>query len=165
MTQPPGIPRRVGIGEIQKLIPHRYPFLMIDAVEDIVPGESAMGIKNVTINEPYFQGHFPARPLMPGVLMIEAMAQTASVLISLSMGLGDKDPLVYFMTVDKGRFRRPVEPGDVLKLHTRVARSRAMVWKFDGVATVNGDRAAEATFSAMVDIRHAAAAPAAPEAG
>ena len=158
MTETSGLPSRVGIAEIQHLIPHRYPFLMIDAVEDIVAGKSATGIKNVTINEPFFQGHFPAKPLMPGVLIIESMAQTASVLISLSLGLADKDPLVYFMTVDKGRFRRPVGPGDVLKLHTRVARSRAMVWKFDGVATVNGDRAAEATFSAMVDISHATAA-------
>ncbi|MBL4542633.1 MAG: 3-hydroxyacyl-ACP dehydratase FabZ [Rhodobacteraceae bacterium] len=155
MSQSSDLPQRVGIVEIQRLIPHRYPFLMIDAVEDIVASDRATGIKNVTINEPYFQGHFPAKPLMPGVLIIEAMAQTASVLISLSMGLGDKDPLVYFMTVDKGRFRRPVEPGNVLKLHTRVARSRAMVWKFDGVATVNGARAAEATFSAMVDISRA----------
>jgi 3-hydroxyacyl-[acyl-carrier-protein] dehydratase len=146
------LPDRVGIGEIQNLIPHRYPFLMIDAVEQIVAGDSAVGIKCVTMNEPFFQGHFPAKPLMPGVLIIEAMAQTASVLISLSMNLADKDPLVYFMTVDKGRFRRPVEPGNVLKLHTRVARSRAMVWKFDGVAMVDGERVAEATFSAMVDI-------------
>lgn len=152
MTETSELPTRVGVEQIQRLIPHRYPFLLVDAVEEIVPRHSATGVKNVTINEPFFQGHFPAKPLMPGVLIVEAMAQTASVLISLSMDLGDKDPLVYFMTVDKGRFRRPVVPGDVLRLHTTVNRSRAMVWKFDGVATVDGDRVAEATFSAMVDI-------------
>lgn len=157
MTEPASnLPERADITLIQRLIPHRYPFLMIDAVEDIVARESATGIKNVTINENFFQGHFPAKPVMPGVLIIEAMAQTASVLISLSMGLVDKDPLVYFMTLDNGRFRRPVGPGDVLKLHTRVDRSRGMVWKFEGQATVNGARVAEAKFSAMIDISHIA---------
>ncbi|MCC5972316.1 MAG: 3-hydroxyacyl-ACP dehydratase FabZ [Pararhodobacter sp.] len=138
---------------IQRCIPHRYPFLMIDKVRGIEQSKSAIGVKNVTFNEPHFQGHFPDVPIMPGVMIIEAMAQTSSVLVSLSLGLVDRSPLVYFMGIDKARFRRKVVPGDVLELKVTTLRASTRVWKFEGIATVDGEIAAEAEYMAMIDIR------------
>jgi len=138
---------------IQRIIPHRYPFLMIDRVRDIVVRKGAVGIKNVTFNEPHFQGHFPGVPIMPGVTIIEAMAQTAAVLVGLTLDLVDKEPLVYFMSVEGAKFRRKVVPGDVLELHVTVKRSRGNVWRFEGIAKVDGQVAAEADFTAMIDRR------------
>lgn len=139
---------------IKRIIPHRYPFLLIDKVEDIIAGESAVGIKNVTYNEPHFQGHFPATPIMPGVTIIEAMAQTAAVMVGVTMDMADKELLVYFMGIDGCKFRRKVVPGDVLKLSVTVTRGKpgGKVWKFKGVGTVDGEMAAEAEFAAMMDM-------------
>lgn len=138
------------IARVQELIPHRYPFLMIDRVVDLVRDVSATGIKNVTINEPYFQGHFPTRPVMPGVMIIESMAQTAAVLVVSTLGLGAEGRLVYFMSVDNARFRKPVVPGDTLHVHVYKRRQRGNVWKFDGQAKVDGRVVADATFAAMI---------------
>jgi 3-hydroxyacyl-[acyl-carrier-protein] dehydratase len=135
---------------IREMIPHRYPFLMIDKVIDIVPNASAVGIKNVSINEPYFAGHFPQRPVMPGVLIIEAMAQTAAVLVVQTLGHGAEGKLVYFMSVDNARFRRPVLPGDTLHVRVSKQRNRGTVWKFAGEAMVEGRLVAEATYTAML---------------
>jgi len=137
---------------IQRIIPHRYPFLLIDKVRDIVLNEAATGIKNVTFNEPHFQGHFPGAPIMPGVTIIEALAQTSAVLVGLTLDLVDKNPLVYFMSIDKAKFRRKVVPGDVLELKVTVLRGSSKIWKFQGVATVDGELAAEAEFMAMIDM-------------
>jgi len=136
------------IKRILQLIPHRYPMLMVDRVVDMNLDSRAVGIKNVSINEPFFQGHFPTEPVMPGVLIIEAMAQTAAVLVMSS--LGETDKLVYFMSIDGVRFRRPVVPGDRLELHVEKVQSRANVWKFAGKGIVDGKVAAEATFAAMI---------------
>jgi len=138
------------IARIKRMIPHRYPFLFIDAVRDIRKNESAVGVKNVTINEPFFQGHFPSEPVMPGVLVIEAMAQTAGVLVVDTLDMIDQDLLVYFMTMEKTRFRKRIAPGDQLELHVRVIRGRGRVWKFWGEGKVNGEIVAEAEFSAMI---------------
>jgi 3-hydroxyacyl-[acyl-carrier-protein] dehydratase len=138
------------IERIRAMIPHRYPFLMIDRVVEIVPDESAVGIKNVSINEPYFAGHFPQRPVMPGVLIIEAMAQTAAVLVVQTLGREAEGRLVYFMSVDSARFRRPVVPGDTLRVHVTKQRNRLSVWKFVGKAHVDGHLVAEATYAAML---------------
>ena len=135
---------------VMKMIPHRYPFLMIDRVENAVADKGCVGIKNVSMNEAIFQGHFPTDPVFPGVLIIEAMAQTAAVLVVATFGAGSEGKLVYFMSIDGVRFRRPVMPGDRLELHVRKAQSRANVWKFDGKAIVEGKVAAEATFAAMI---------------
>jgi 3-hydroxyacyl-[acyl-carrier-protein] dehydratase len=140
----------IDIARIMQMIPHRYPFLMIEKVVDVVPSQSATGIKNVSINEPFFQGHFPQRPVMPGVLIIEAMAQTAAVLVVHSLGPDAEGKLVYFMTVDSARFRRPVVPGDQLHIHVVKERSRGNVWKFTAEAKVGGTLVAEATYSAMI---------------
>ena len=140
----------VELARIMRMIPHRYPFLLVDRVTEIRRNESAVGIKNVTINEPYFQGHFPAEPVMPGVLIVEAMAQTAGVLVVDSLGMIDQELLVYFMTIDNCRFRAKVVPGDVLALSVRVARNRGKVYRFAGKATVGGKLVAEAEFSAMI---------------
>lgn len=139
---------------IQRIIPHRYPFLLIDKVLDIEHGVSAVGIKNVTFNEPHFQGHFPGTPIMPGVTIIEAMAQTAAVMVGVTMDMADKDLLVYFMAIDNCKFRRKVVPGDVLRLDVSVTRGKAgaKVWKFRGEATVDGEMAAQAEFTAMMDL-------------
>lgn len=142
--------RVADLARIKRMIPHRYPFLFLDRVEEIRPHESAVGIKNLTANEPFFQGHFPAEPVMPGVLIVEAMAQTAAVLVVESLGRLDEDLLVYFMTIDKCRFRAKVVPGDVLKLHVRLMRNRANVYRFAGEARFEGRLAAEAEFSAMI---------------
>lgn len=135
---------------IMQMIPHRYPMLMIEKVVDIVLGESAVGIKNVSINEPFFTGHFPSRPVMPGVLIIEAMAQTAAVLVVSTLGADAEGKLVYFMTIDEARFRKPVMPGDTLHIHVTKQRNRGNVWKFLGEAKVNGVLVAEAIYSAMI---------------
>jgi 3-hydroxyacyl-[acyl-carrier-protein] dehydratase len=135
---------------IMEMIPHRHPFLMIDRVIDVVANSRATGIKNVSINENYFQGHFPARPVMPGVLIIEAMAQTAAVLVVHTLGSQAEGKLVYFMSVDNARFRRPVFPGDCLNVHVEKQRHRGNVWKFEGKARVNGNLMAEAVFAAMI---------------
>jgi 3-hydroxyacyl-[acyl-carrier-protein] dehydratase len=140
----------IDIGRIVEMIPHRYPFLMVDRVIDVVHSERAVGIKNVTINEPFFQGHFPSRPVMPGVLIIESMAQTAAVLVVHTLGPTAEGKLVYFMSVDNARFRKPVGPGDQLHVHVFKERSRGNVWKFRGEAKVDGVLVAEATFSAMI---------------
>ncbi|MBI1205875.1 MAG: 3-hydroxyacyl-ACP dehydratase FabZ [Azospirillum sp.] len=140
----------IDVTQIMRMIPHRYPMLMIDRVIDVLLGESATGIKNVTINEAFFQGHFPLRPVMPGVLIIEAMAQTAAVLVVATLGSNAEGKLVYFMTVDDARFRRPVGPGDTVHIHVSKQRQRGNVWKFRGEAKVNGTLCAEATFAAMI---------------
>ena len=138
------------VQRIMEMIPHRHPFLMIDKVVDMVANERATGIKNVSINEYYFQGHFPARAVMPGVLLIEAMAQTAAVLVVHTLGRESEGKLVYFMSVDNARFRRPVIPGDCIHVHVTKQRHRGNVWKFEGRAEVEGTLAAEAVFAAMI---------------
>lgn len=137
---------------IKRIIPHRYPFLLIDRVEDIVGTERATGIKNVTTNEPHFEGHFPQEPVMPGVLIIEALAQTSAVLAGVGLDLADKGALVYFMGIDNAKFRRKVVPGDVLKLHVETKRGGGKVWKLTGRAEVNGELACECDLTAMMDI-------------
>ncbi|PHQ97762.1 MAG: 3-hydroxyacyl-[acyl-carrier-protein] dehydratase FabZ [Marinosulfonomonas sp.] len=136
---------------IQKILPHRYPFLLVDKVLDVVPNKSATGIKNVTFNEPHFQGHFPGAPIMPGVTIIEAMAQTAGVMVGLSQDLLDNEMLIYFMTINNAKFRRKVVPGDVLKMYIETVRGGSKVWKFSGRAEVDGELAAQADFTAMMD--------------
>ena len=138
------------LARIKRMIPHRYPFLLIDRVEQIRKNESAIGIKNVSANEPYFQGHFPSESVLPGVLIVEAMAQTAGVLVVETLEMIDQDLLVYFMTIDNCRFRNKVTPGDVLELHVRITRSRGRVFRFAGQAKVAGKLVAEAEFSAMI---------------
>ncbi len=150
-TPPDVAPLQADLATIMRIIPHRYPFLLIDKVRDVVPRQSAVGIKNVTFNEPHFQGHFPGAPIMPGVTIVEAMAQTAAVLVGLTIGHGDTAPLVYFMSIDKAKFRRKVEPGDVLTLDVTVKRGSTRIWKFAGTANVAGEVAAEAEFAAMID--------------
>ena len=138
------------VTEVMEHIPHRYPFLLIDRLVDVVPNESAVGVKNVTINEPFFQGHFPSRPIMPGVLIVEAMAQTAGCLVVHSLGLKGKQRLVYFMSIENARFRKPVVPGDQLRIHVVRERNRGNVWRFHGEAKVDGLLVAEATYTAMI---------------
>ena len=141
---------QIDVRRIMEMIPHRHPFLMIDKVIDVVADEQATGIKNVSINEYYFQGHFPARPVMPGVLIIEAMAQTAAVLVVHTLGPEAEGKLVYFMSVDNARFRRPVVPGDCLHVRVAKQRHRRNVWRFEGRAEVRGQLMAEAVFAAMI---------------
>ena len=140
---------------IQRLLPHRYPFLLVDRVVDIDGYRQARGLKNVTMNEPHFQGHFPGRPIMPGVTITEAMAQTAAVMVGCGLGLEDRDLLIYFMAIEKAKFRRMVVPGDVLELKVETLRGKpgGKIWKFRGVAEVAGGLAAEAEFTAMLDLR------------
>jgi 3-hydroxyacyl-[acyl-carrier-protein] dehydratase len=140
----------MNINEIMQYLPHRYPFLLVDRIIDMQPRESITGIKNVTFNEPFFQGHFPGQPIMPGVLIIEAMAQVAGI-AAFSSGMEGK--AVYFMSIEKAKFRRPVVPGDQLRLEIKVLQQRGNVWKFSGAATVEGKLAAEADFTAMVTNR------------
>ena len=139
------------IEDIQRRIPHRYPFLFIDSVRDICLNKSAIGVKNVTFNEPHFQGHFPKKPIMPGVTIVEAMAQTSAILVSHSLGTIDEELLVYFMTLDNCRFRKIVSPGDVLELHVSVLRKGSKIWKFQGRAIVGNSVVSEAVFSAMLE--------------
>ena len=143
-------PTEADLGLIKRILPHRYPFLLVDKVRDIVPMESCVGIKNVTSNEPHFEGHFPQEPVMPGVLIIEAMAQAAAVLVGTSLDLAGKGMGTYFMSIDKCRFRRKVVPGDVLELHVKTLRGGGKVWKFEGRAIVDGELAAEAEIMAMM---------------
>jgi len=139
----------VELDMIQRMIPHRFPFLFIDRVKDIRVGDSAVGVKNVTINEPHFQGHFPDKPVMPGVMIVEAMAQTAGA-ITAKMHSGGARKLVYFMTIDECRFRKPVLPGDRLELHVTKVRQRGNIFKFDCHAVVEGQKVAEARIGAMM---------------
>ena len=140
----------VDIAGVMQMIPHRYPFLLVDRVIEISADRSAIGIKNVTINEAFFQGHFPQNPVMPGVLIIEAMAQTAAVLVVHSLGPSAAGKLVYFMSIENARFRKHVTPGDQLRIHVNKERSRGNVWKFSAEAKVDGRLVAEATYAAML---------------
>ena len=145
----------VDILRIMHSLPHRYPFLMIDRLIDVVHGVSAIGIKNVTIGEGYFQGHFPHLPMLPGVLVIESMAQTSAVLVTETLGGPATGPWgVFFMSIESAKFRRPVGPGDQLRVHVRIVRRRDLVWRFSGVARVDGRAVAEATWTAMVADRN-----------
>jgi 3-hydroxyacyl-[acyl-carrier-protein] dehydratase len=142
---------------IQRILPHRYPFLLVDRVRNIEGYSRAQGIKNVTVNEPHFTGHFPAEPIMPGVLIVEAMAQTAGVMIGVGLGAVDTKAVIYFMAIDNCKFRRKVVPGDQLLMDVETLRGRpgGKVWRLRGTATVDGELAAEAEFTAMVDIKGA----------
>lgn len=146
------------VTRIRRMIPHRYPFLMIDRVVNIEVNRYCVGIKNVTINEPHFEGHFPVLPVMPGVMIIEAMAQTSAVLVVETLDLMDKDLLVYFMSIDSAKFRKAVVPGDQLELHVTVARGRGKIWKFTGEARVGDTICAEAEFAAMILTKEEASA-------
>ena len=153
MIEPDGAveqPVEIGIQRIMEMIPHRDPFLMIDKVVDVVANQRATGIKNLSKSEYYFEGHFPARPVMPGVLIIEAMAQTAAVLVVHTLGPESEGKLVYFMSVDNARFRRPIFPPTELEIHVTKQRNRGSVWKFEGQAKVGEDVMAEAVFAAMI---------------
>lgn len=138
------------IARIMRTIPHRYPFLLVDRVVEILKDHSAVGIKNVSINEAFFQGHFPSQPVFPGVLIIESMAQTAAVLVVETLGPSAEGKLVYFMTIDEAKFRKPVVPGDQMRVHVRKERQRGNIWKFAAEAKVDGKVVAEATFAAMI---------------
>lgn len=135
---------------VQSLIPHRDPMLLLDSVVNIVEGQSIVGVKDVTGKEDFFRGHFPSHPVMPGVLIVEAMAQAAAALVVHTLGPDARGKVVYFMSVEEAKFRKPVVPGDMLYLHCEAQRSRGAVWKFKGQATVAGQKVAEATFSAMI---------------
>ncbi|MDD9923001.1 MAG: 3-hydroxyacyl-ACP dehydratase FabZ [Boseongicola sp.] len=137
---------------IQRIIPHRYPFLLVDRVVDIEGTAKGTGIKNVTVNEPQFTGHFPGMPVFPGVLMVEAMAQTAAVVVGVGMDLADRNFGVYFMAIDGVKFRRKVGPGDTLRMEVETLRGGGKVWKFKGSATVDGELACECEFTAMMDL-------------
>jgi len=140
----------IDVHEIMGMIPHRYPILLVDRILDYSLNEWAIGLKNVTYNEPHFQGHFPSQAIMPGVLIVEAMAQTAACLVVKTLGDEARGKLVYFMSIEEARFRKPVVPGDALHIHVKVEQSRRNVWKFSGEAKVEGVTCAEATFSAMI---------------
>ncbi len=151
-TKPPLEPGKsvLDIDDLMQLLPHRYPILMIDRLVDIKPGESAVGIKNISYSDQIFQGHFPQKPVMPGVLIIEAMAQAAAAYTSYTEGLDVEGKIVLFMGVERARFRKPVVPGDQLRLHVRTVHRRAPVWRFASEAEVDGKRVADAQFSAML---------------
>jgi 3-hydroxyacyl-[acyl-carrier-protein] dehydratase len=143
-------PVELDVEQVKRLLPHRPPFLLIDRLTVVTSGESAIGWKAVTITEPHFAGHFPQYSVMPGVLIVEAMAQTAGALVVHSLGLTDQKRMVYFMTIDKARFRRPVHPGSLLRIPVRVQRHRGPVWRFEGKAYVGEELCAEAEYSAML---------------
>lgn len=140
----------IDIKKIMKMIPHRYPILLVDRVLELDPGERAVSLKNVTMNEPHFMGHFPGYPVMPGVLIIEAMAQTAAIVVVEALGKEAEGKVVFFMTIDNARFRKPVIPGDSMHIHVTKTQSRGRVWKFQGEAKVGDKICAQATFSAMI---------------
>lgn len=140
----------IRIDEIIKSIPHRYPLLLVDKIIAIEKGKSVVGIKNVTFNEPQFMGHFPDHPIMPGVLIVEAMAQTSAIMVVKSSDFNPEDKLVYFMSIDNVKFRKPVTPGDVLELHVETIQNRGPVWKFKGTGIVDGKTVTQADFSAMI---------------
>ncbi len=142
--------KTINIEKIINSIPHRYPFLMVDKIIAMEKNKSAVGVKNVTFNEPHFMGHFPEKPIMPGVLIIEAMAQTAAIMVINSGDFKPEEKLVYFMSIDGAKFRKPVVPGDVLELHIEVIQNRGTVWKMSGTGKVNGEKVSEAQFSAMI---------------
>lgn len=142
--------KNIDIEKIIKMIPHRYPLLLVDRVIDFEANKFAVGLKNVTFNEPHFQGHFPDKPIMPGVLIVEALAQTSAILVVESQIDDAENKLVYFMSIDKTKFRKPVTPGDSLHLKVDVIQNRGSVWKFKGEALVDGNLVAEAHFSAMI---------------
>ena len=152
-TRAPAPYTEADLSLIKRIIPHRYPFLFIDRVRDIVPHEGGVGIKMVTCNEPHFQGHFPEEPVMPGVTIVEAMAQTAAVIVGVSMNIIDKPLATYFMGIDKCKFRRMVVPGDVLELHCKALRGGGKIWKFEGRALVDGQLCASAEFTAMMALK------------
>jgi 3-hydroxyacyl-[acyl-carrier-protein] dehydratase len=160
---PAGAPVRIDLIDTKRImlgLPHRYPFLLVDRVVDFVAGESAIGIKNVTFNEPFFQGHFPGNYVMPGVLIVEAMCQTAGVVVCETMGPEDGYGIsVFFMSIENAKFRRPVVPGDQLRLHCIKERRRGNVWRFSSEGKVDGIKVAEATFTAMVIPKDKSAAP------
>jgi 3-hydroxyacyl-[acyl-carrier-protein] dehydratase len=145
-------PQSCDIDEIKSLIPHRYPFLLIDKVDNIVKNKTATGIKNVTVNEPYFPGHFPSSYVVPGVLQIESMAQTAAVLVAKSLDISDSNSLVLLTTIDNAKFRKPVIPGDVMSLIIKVQRIRNKLWKFNGEVIVDTQKVSECDFSAMMRV-------------
>jgi 3-hydroxyacyl-[acyl-carrier-protein] dehydratase len=149
-TETPSFQTEIDVEQLKRLLPHRPPFLMIDRLSDIKPGESAVGWKAVTINEPHFSGHFPEYAVMPGVLIVEAMAQAAAAFVVHTLGLQDQRRMVYFMTIDKARFRRPVHPGVLLRIPVQVQRRRGPVWRFEGKAFVGEELCAEAEYSAML---------------
>jgi len=150
MQVEPGLATELGIDQITRLLPHRAPFLFLERLTDIVPGESAVGHKTLSCNDPFFQGHFPDYPVMPGVLIVEALAQTAGALVMHSLGLAESGRLVYFMMIDKARFRRPVRPGDLLRIPVRALQRRGAVWRFSGQAFVGETLCADAEYSAMI---------------
>jgi len=141
--------------EIQKLLPHRYPFLLVDRVVEIVPGKKLVGYKNVTTNEPFFNGHFPGHPVMPGVLILEALAQASAILAYTTEGMDPDRKVTYLMAIDNAKFRRPVVPGDRLTLEVEVIRHKGVIWKQRGTATVDGQKVAEGEFLATVVDRDA----------
>lgn len=143
-------PAIIGIEQILKSLPHRYPFLLVDKVVQLEINKKVVAIKNVTFNEPHFTGHFPDKPIMPGVLIIEAMAQAGALMVTAAPGFNAEDKLVYFMSIDGAKFRKPVVPGDVLELHVEVVQNRGPVWKMSAVGIVDGIKVAEAQLSAMI---------------
>ena len=150
MNETTAEPLSFDIHGVKERLPHRYPFLYVDKMRDVVLGQSAVGIKNVSANEEIFLGHFPDKPVFPGVLIVEAMAQTASALVVETLDLIGKNPLVYFMSLEATKFRKLVEPGDQLELHVDLIRKRGKVWKFRGEGIVDGNLVAEAEFTAMI---------------
>lgn len=144
---------QIDIQAIMEMIPHRYPLLLVDRIVDMEQGKSIVGLKNVSFNEPHFQGHFPSFPIMPGVLIVEAMAQTSAVLVVKTLGDETAGKLVFFMSIEEAKFRKPVVPGDALHMHVEVIKNRGPIWKFKGVAKVGDEVHAEAVFSAMIQDR------------